>query len=378
MFPASYDGVISVSAVDLTKSLAYYSSFGSRVDVAAPGGDTSRNLNGDPYSDGVLSTLADETLRYNYVFYQGTSMATPHMAGVAALMRGEAPSMTPEQLDALLDGSSPLAPITEDLGPAGRDDSFGHGLIDARLAVQAAIELAGGAGGLDDARLVVSPTSVSITAGATSRVLTVAKGGAGDLSLTGPIVASESWVRVTPQSIDADGLGTYDVSLVTAQFALLPDGTHTATLTIPSTNNTVFVEVLAQKGGEQYPNTGYQFLLLLDPETGETMQSVALPISQGRYDYSLRGVEPGDYILVIGTDLDNDQLICDQGEACGAYPQLDAPQVVRVDGTLRGYDFTTSYPLEIQAMPAGVPAAVGAGGFRISPAPHGGNRERAR
>ncbi|MBW2229141.1 MAG: S8 family peptidase [Deltaproteobacteria bacterium] len=374
MFPASYDGVISVSAVDLTKNLAHYSSFGPRVDVAAPGGDTSRNLNGDPYVDGVLSTLADEMLRFNYVFYQGTSMAAPHMAGVAALMRGDAPNMTPDQLDAMLGGTSALSPITEDLGAPGRDDSFGHGLIDARLAVQAAIELAGGAGGVEDARLVVTPTSLGFPARTRSRVLSVTKGGQGALSLLGPIAASETWLEVTDQAVNVDGLGTYRVTLVAAPFALLADGTQRAMLTIPSTNNTIFVEVLAQKGGEQYPNTGYQFLLLLDPDDGETVESFNLPISRGRYDYSLSEVESGDYILVVGSDLDNDNFICDEGEACGAYPQLDDPQVVRIDRMLRGYDFTTSYPTEIQSMRSTLPAPIGTTGYPITPPRQTGHR----
>ncbi|MBW2698889.1 MAG: hypothetical protein JRE70_20555 [Deltaproteobacteria bacterium] len=171
-----------------------------------------------------------------------------------------------------------------------------------------------------------------------------------------------------------DGLGTYRVTLVAAPFALLADGTQRAMLTIPSTNNTIFVEVLAQKGGEQYPNTGYQFLLLLDPDDGETVESFNLPISRGRYDYSLSEVESGDYILVVGSDLDNDNFICDEGEACGAYPQLDDPQVVRIDRMLRGYDFTTSYPTEIQSMRSTLPAPIGTTGYPITPPRHTGHR----
>ena len=56
-YPASYAGVISVSAVDLQRNLASYSNFGPNVDIAAPGGDPRRDLNGDGYPDGVLSTV---------------------------------------------------------------------------------------------------------------------------------------------------------------------------------------------------------------------------------------------------------------------------------------------------------------------------------
>jgi serine protease len=70
-YPASYAGVVSVSAVDLRLLKAPYSSFGAAVDVAAPGGDTSIDRNGDGYGDGVLSTLFDELAGlFGYAFYQ--------------------------------------------------------------------------------------------------------------------------------------------------------------------------------------------------------------------------------------------------------------------------------------------------------------------
>ena len=244
-----------------------------------------------------------------------------------------------------------------------------HGLIDARLAVQAAIELAGGGGGVDDAQLVVAPTSLNFPARTTSRILALSKGGEGPLSLESPIAPSETWLDVTPQSVDGDGLGTYLASLDAVEFAGLADGIHAATLTLDSTNNTLVVDVLAQKGGEQYPNTGYQFLLLLEPDNLETETSVAIPIVDGVYAYEVQDVPHGEYFLIIGTDLDNDGSTCDEGEACGAYPQLDAPERVRVDGNLSGYDFTTAYGSDLQALHAGASGTSPSAGFRIEATP---------
>ena len=82
-YPASYDGVVSVSAVGLNLTLAPYSSYGQYVDVAAPGGDMSQDDDGDGFFDGILSTLGKENdngIEHTYVFYQGTSMACPHVA----------------------------------------------------------------------------------------------------------------------------------------------------------------------------------------------------------------------------------------------------------------------------------------------------------
>ncbi len=141
-YPAAYSGVIAVSAVTINKALASYSSFGSWIDVAAPGGNTATDLNGDGKPDGVLSTVATDTggtLVNDYVIWQGTSMAAPHMAGVAALMKALAPNLTPQDVDNLLASGA----LTEDLGTVGRDDQFGYGLVNAYQAVAAAANTGG-------------------------------------------------------------------------------------------------------------------------------------------------------------------------------------------------------------------------------------------
>ena len=101
----------------------------------------------DGYRDGVLSTLG-----YDYGFLDGTSMAAPHVAGVVALMKAVNPELTPRDVDQLLAGRHPGTSlrITEDQGQPGRDDHYGHGLIDALNAVQAALQIAGIAPGDDD------------------------------------------------------------------------------------------------------------------------------------------------------------------------------------------------------------------------------------
>ncbi len=104
-YPATYDNVVSVSAVDYQNQRAPYSNFGTSVDVAAPGGDASVDRDGNGYPDGVMSTLVDDstgTRANSYAFYQGTSMAAPHVAGVAALMKSVNPALTASDFDAFL------------------------------------------------------------------------------------------------------------------------------------------------------------------------------------------------------------------------------------------------------------------------------------
>lgn len=81
VYPACYDGVLSVSAVGPDGELAHYSNTGRAVDLAAPGGDQRRR-----YTDGVLSTLSPAA-GSAYGYLQGTSMATAHASGVMALMK---------------------------------------------------------------------------------------------------------------------------------------------------------------------------------------------------------------------------------------------------------------------------------------------------
>ncbi len=125
--PASCNGVITVGAATLTTSRAYYSNYGSRVDVTAPGGDMRRDIDSDGNLDGVLSTVQG-----GYAYFQGTSMAAPQVAGVVALMKSVQPSLTYSRaLDILKRTAQPIVDSSCSVG-------CGAGLIDAAAALQLA------------------------------------------------------------------------------------------------------------------------------------------------------------------------------------------------------------------------------------------------
>jgi serine protease len=127
--PANCSGVIVVAAVNRSGSHAYYSNFGSVVDVAAPGGDIRSSD-----SNGVLSTLNTGTTTPGsdtYAWYQGTSMATPHVSGVVALMLAKNSSLTPDDVESRLKSSTRAFP--------GTCSQCGTGIVDALAAVNAAV-----------------------------------------------------------------------------------------------------------------------------------------------------------------------------------------------------------------------------------------------
>jgi serine protease len=129
-YPAAYDDYcIAVGATTLGGVRAYYSNTGSYLDLAAPGGDIYEDLNGDGYGDGVLQqTFGLNPKDWGYWFYQGTSMAAPHVSGVAALLV----SMGVTGPDAVREA---LQNTAIDLGPAGWDQQYGWGLLDAYAAL---------------------------------------------------------------------------------------------------------------------------------------------------------------------------------------------------------------------------------------------------
>jgi serine protease len=130
--PANCNGVIVVGATNRSGVRASYSNYGSIVDVSAPGGQTSPTA-----SNGVLSTLNAGTTTPaadNYVFYQGTSMAAPHVAGVVSLMVGLNPSLTSSQVETILKNTAkPFGPGHTCTGIT----SCGAGIVNAHAALQA-------------------------------------------------------------------------------------------------------------------------------------------------------------------------------------------------------------------------------------------------
>jgi len=345
-YPAAYANVISVSAVDVQRRLASYSNRGPTIDIAAPGGDSTVDLNGDGYPDGVLSTGGSESaagIDFAYTFLSGTSMATPHVAGVLALMKSVNRDLTPADFDALLQRGD----LSEDLGPPGRDDSFGYGLINAGRAVAAALA-ATGQPPADDPQLTASAATLNFGSSTQSLDLVLSNTGRGELVLL-ELVPSEPWVDVIPTQTDDDGLGVYRV---TVDRNGLRAGIYAAELRAQSSVNSLVVRLLASVPGEENSlGVGVVYVLLFDPTVRELpVAQVAVRGDGGAYPFNFSDIPGGAYEIVAGSDADNDLFICDAGEACGAWLTLDQPILIQLDRDRSDVDFPVEYQISLPAL----------------------------
>ena len=337
-YPAAYEGVIAVSAVDTQRQLAAYSNTGPAVDVAAPGGDGSTDFNGDGFPDGVLSTsgtIGASGVNFGYAFLTGTSMAAPHVAGIVALMKSINPELTPQDIDSLLVAGE----LSDDLGAPGRDNQYGHGLINAQRAVYAALQSTGSSPA-DSPRLVASASTLNFGGSSTTLGLSLQNGGKGDLELLS-LSISEPWLAVEPLAIDSNGLGEYRVSV---DRAALPPGIYAADIMAQSSVNNLSVRVLASREiGEGETDIGVVYILLYDPLLDETVEQFVTGGSGAEHPFRFTGIPAGEYEIIAGTDTDNDLFICDAGEACGAWLTIDQPIRVRIDSDTGGLNFPVEY-----------------------------------
>lgn len=347
-YPAAYNNVLAVSATEFRNQRAYYSNFGSWIDLAAPGGDLRADGNGDGQPDGVLSTFVDDRLgktkrRSSYAFQQGTSMAAPHVAGVIALMKAVSPTLTVEDIYTMLSNND----LTDDLGVAGRDNQFGWGLINAQKSVQAARNHSNANAPIvtpdpNEPELPVIER-VQLRADKTSLVFDLAdslsfvlRNDNGNATIDTFTVTKPSWLELVGSDI-----GSYQATVDRTD---LMNGLYSGTLLFTANEgqesaSTLALQVTMQVGAATLTSElSPQYVLLLDAANENVLDTVLVG-SNGQYRFE--DVPVGDYKVIVGSDIDVNGFICEYGETCGGYPYLGAEQILRVrNANLTGIDMT--------------------------------------
>ncbi len=222
-YPAAYPEVIAVGATRYDGSRAGYSNTGDGIDLMAPGGDMSRDDNGDGYADGVLQETI-ENGRWTYTFWEGTSMATPHVAAAAALVIAQGDYSPADVADILVSTAT-------DLSASGWDSATGYGLLNTGAAVALA------AGG--DVPETTDPDPVD-----TGETDSGSDGGSDTTDTTAPVISDVTgWTQgnsftvqwVTDEAadtyIDFTDYGVYGDDTLTTQHTLRFNASRGMTLT---------------------------------------------------------------------------------------------------------------------------------------------------
>lgn len=214
-YPANMTEVVTVSAADPYDVKTYFSNYGSKIDVAAPGGGASSDI----VFDNILSTLSDNSyiatrlpqLKVSSGYYRlkGTSMATPHVSGVAALVISKHPQFTNEQVRQVLRVSA------DDVNELGWDLNSGYGRINAYEALQI---------NSPKVALITSPAKNETISG-TMGITGTASGGTYKVEY-GEGFVPNAWFEINNGiSVNGGNLANWDTSLA-------QDGDYTLRLTV--------------------------------------------------------------------------------------------------------------------------------------------------
>jgi serine protease len=295
----------------------------------APGGEMAEDLNGDGFPDGVLSTHRDANNQAFYNFLDGTSMATPHVTGLVALMKSVNPGLNTAQATQFLKDTANAA--------FKCSEGCGAGLVNA----QAAVIAARGQPTTGPAKLSVSTTDLFFNSSSQSTVTLSNLGGA-------TLTANATVTGAAAQKVSFPGGTSFNVApqkaanLVIAADASGTAGTYAASVQIASNGGNAVVNVRIRAGAAA--DTKNAVLAVVYKDASGTWQAAGggnvLPTNGYTYSFD---VAPGSsYYAVAAVDDNGNGVYFEPGERVGMYKSLDSPDPISVVAgqTTGGINFT--------------------------------------
>ncbi len=309
-YPAAYSNVISVYALDSNLNWASYSNWGTKIDVGAPGGDLNAGL------PGILSTYVDGGLNATYQQLQGTSSASPHIAGVAALLLSVSPSMSAATI------RSTLIETAVDLGPPGFDVDYGYGMVDAGAALRSIQEVPQPT--LEG--LSISPASLQFRLTTTERRVYLRSTSETPVRITNITITTASngpWLRA-----ELDSTITPATLTVTVDQSLLGKGLFDGLLRLNTSIATDFAYIPVRVSRLEPPTIDIVRVNVLDSNRRVVASTTTSKASDWKYSFD--DLPVGNFKVVAEADLDKDLELSRVDEFEGAWPLLDRPQTLTV------------------------------------------------
>lgn len=318
-FPASCEYSFSVSSTKFDERRSSFSSFNNYVDIAAPGGQNSEDLDGNGSGDGVMaysfknSSYDGESYKGLQV-YNGTSMAAPHVSAYFAILKYLEPDLSHDQLKQYLRSGN----LTKDIGNPGKDDFYGYGLMDMAKGIS---NIQAGISGDMLNYSVTEPDRLFLGYALSEKNFQLS--GLGSVSNI-RIQDSTSSINIEAIEIDANGFGTYKVNLNRSSLA---DGNYVALAIFdfiggqPSTS----IPILFSSGEEKIKATVDQLWICAVNDENEIIPCDVMQMEEGVANFRIREVPNDTYDEVfacttLGDVLSfNDQGICGPGDLRGDY-----------------------------------------------------------
>ena len=326
-FPASCSNVVSVGATDPAGNIAYYSTHNDLVDIAAPGGTVGTDINADGVADGVVAFDTNTDLYP----YQGTSMASPHVAGAIAVLYGLVPELTPVQIDGFISNGF----MTIDAGDPGKDNYHGYGNLDLAKAVTALISDEG----LDFTYATIGPKNISLDNNVNTFTFDISKIGSGELNVLSVAADNSSAFSIVANNTDTEGFGSYTATINRDS---LPNGTYQSNITASLSNDgEVSITVQYQIGPDRERiNVGPVYVALIN-DAGEQVVYGFLELNQ-ELNFYIDNIETGQYYWFFSSELDANGYIGEPAELYNFYPDESSTSLFFeiVDSDIEGSETT--------------------------------------